>query len=203
MSYIQPGPLPPAPPLSRRQGRPQQKPRAPRPAPPPPGVVEQIRIAARNPLPALLGAAMGAVVPAAVFLVVHRHLDPGRPPWAQWAAPLAYMALGGLVFSAKTVFQWARVAFDCPWKATGFVILLEGVMVCAPGPLAAVCLAYLVGINAIATAAQLAMSDPRSRRRRRSKRGGARKRTGAKPTPKRSKAPAPEPPAQTSLFGVG
>ena len=70
---------------------------------------------------------------------------------------LTVLIAGGLVFSAPNAWQWARSAFGCPWKATGFVVLLEGVMICsAIGWLAACSLALLVAINAIATGTRLA-----------------------------------------------
>src|ERR1700759_5162999 len=85
------------------------------------GIVAQIHIAARNPLPALIGALLGALVPAATFTVGHHELT-------SWSKPKALIVLGGLVFSALTVFKWGRLAFGSPVKALGFVVLAEGVM---------------------------------------------------------------------------
>jgi hypothetical protein len=74
--------------------------------------------------------------------------------------PSSALVAGGLVYSAKTVWQWGRLAFACPWKATGFVLLLEGVMVLSRIEwLSVAALVYLVGINAIATGCLLARSD--------------------------------------------
>jgi hypothetical protein len=84
------------------------------------------------------------------------------------AAPLHSLALGssgpwalvagGLAYSAKTVFDWAALAFANALKAVGFVVLLEGVMVTAHTPwLAFAALGYLVAINGVATACRLSL----------------------------------------------
>jgi hypothetical protein len=66
--------------------------------------------------------------------------------------------LGGLVFSALTVFRWGRLAFGSPVKALGFVVLAEGVMTfCSTAWLSVVALGYLVLINAIATGCTIAL----------------------------------------------
>ena len=112
---------------------------------PSPSIIAQIEVAARNPLPALIGALLGALVPSATFMVGHYEL-------ASWTEPKALIVLGGLVFSALTVFRWGRLAFGSSVKALGFVILAEGVMTfCSTAWLSLVALGYLVLINAIAT----------------------------------------------------
>jgi hypothetical protein len=64
--------------------------------------------------------------------------------------------LGGLVYSAKTVWQWGTVAFQNAFKALGFVILLEDVMVTSHIPwLSITALVYLMAINGIATGCNL------------------------------------------------
>src|SRR5438445_12869383 len=83
------------------------------------GIIAQIHIAARNPLPAVIGALLGALVPSATFMVGHYELT-------SWTEPKALIVLGGLVFSALTVFRWGRLAFGSPVKALGFVVLAEG-----------------------------------------------------------------------------
>ena len=70
------------------------------------------------------------------------------------------LVLGGLLFSAKTVWQWAHQAFaNDAWKATGFVVLLEGVMTLSQIPaLAIAALVLLTAINGIATGVVLSKS---------------------------------------------
>jgi hypothetical protein len=117
------------------------------------GILEQMREARRHPLAAVVGALLGALVPIATYTVAHQEL-------AGWRDPRAALVAAGLLFSAKTVWQWGRQAFACPYKATGFVLLTEGVMVTSGiGWLAQLALAYLIGINAIATACLIAHED--------------------------------------------
>jgi hypothetical protein len=115
------------------------------------GIIAQIHIAARNPLPAVIGALLGALVPSATFVVGHYELT-------SWTEPKALIVLGGLVFSALTVFRWGRLAFGSAVKALGFVVLAEGVMTfCSTAWLSVVALGYLVLINAIATGCTIAL----------------------------------------------
>jgi hypothetical protein len=72
----------------------------------------------------------------------------------------AWLVVGGLLFSALTVCQWAREAFGSPWKALGFTVLLEGILTFAHTPwlsVASVC--YLVAINATATGVRLSRTS--------------------------------------------
>lgn len=117
-------------------------------------IIDQFRAARRHPIAALLGALLGGVVPLVTYVVAHYELRDG------WIEPRAALVAGGLAYSAKTVWQWGRLAFKCPWKATGFVLLLEGVMVLSSIPwLARLALSYLMGINAVATACTIAHDD--------------------------------------------
>jgi hypothetical protein len=125
------------------------------------GVVAQCRaaLARGNRLAAVVGLLIGGFVPVATYLVAHAAAG-------LWTLP-AVLAAGGLLFSAPTVFGWARLAFGgagklSAVKACGFVVLLEGVMVAARGlglpTLGYAALVYLVAINAAATAARI--GDP-------------------------------------------
>lgn len=121
------------------------------------GVVDEVELAfsARSRLATGLGFVLGGVIPIATYLEVHFDLDHTRPLHGQAAT---YMIAGGLLFSAKTVFAWGRRAFRDPWKALGFVALLEGVMVTSDvHALATVLLAILVAINGIATGCVLSL----------------------------------------------
>jgi len=139
------------------------------------GVVAQVKTAfrANNRLAAVIGAFLGGFVPVATYTVAH-YEHSGKI----WALPSA-LVLGGLLYSALTVFQWARKAFQSPVKAVGFVLLIEGTMVVSQIQwLSVLALVYLVGINAIATGCVLAL-EKRGRR--------AASKTKTKTTSKRGK----------------
>ena len=98
--------------------------------------------------------------------VLARRLRPSRlllrrPLRAHAITPLytqkaLYLVLGGLAYSAKTVWQWGTVAFQNAFKAFGFVVLLEGVMVTSHILwLSITALVYLMAINGIATGCNL------------------------------------------------
>ena len=122
------------------------------------GVIEQIRIARRNPASLTVGVLLGGFVPVATFWTKRCDFDANHP----WSLSLV-LILAVLVFSAKTVTQWASSAFRDTHKALGFVALMEGVMVTTPSlGMAFVALAYLVTINAVATGCILAQQDIKS-----------------------------------------
>jgi hypothetical protein len=119
-------------------------------------VVEQVRIALTpaNRLPTALGCLLGGFVPVASYVVAHNEIAYSWHGWAMLA-----LVVGGLVFSAKTVWQWGNAAFGDPWKATGLVLLLEGIMtLSAIEWLGATALGLLAAINAIATGVTLSRS---------------------------------------------
>ena len=126
------------------------------------GVVDQVVLAChpRNRLATALGFLGGGAVPAATYAEAHFGLDLARPLHLQvttWAV------LGGLLFSAKTVFNWAKLAFRDSWKAAGYVVLLEGIMITSRVPvLPLVLLVILVAINGVATGCTLGLDRSRS-----------------------------------------
>lgn len=125
------------------------------------GVVAQVRTALRpeNRLATLLGALLGGFVPVATFTVAHVELSQVVPLYLQ---PMMLLVLGGLVYSAKTVYSWGRAAFASGPKALGFVVLAEGVMTCSGVAwLSYAALGYLVFINAVATGCTLALPAPK------------------------------------------
>lgn len=112
------------------------------------GVVAQVKtaLAPKNRLATFAGFLLGGLVPMATFAVAHYEVS------GFFSDPRALLVLGGLLFSAKTVYAWGTLAFQNAAKALGFVVLVEGVMVFSATPwLAFVCLAYLITINGIAT----------------------------------------------------
>jgi uncharacterized membrane protein HdeD (DUF308 family) len=105
----------------------------------------------RNRLAASLGALLGAGVPVASFQLAHHEV-------AELVSLPALLVLGGLAFSSLTVYAWARNAFGSGLKALGYVVMVEGVMTTSHTPwLSAAALVLLVGINAVATGARLAL----------------------------------------------
>jgi hypothetical protein len=126
------------------------------------GVVEQVRVAFRrtNRLAACMGALLGGFVPLATYFVAHGEVDRGVELYAQLST---YLVLGGLLFSARTVYSWALLAFGSGAKALGFCVLAEGVMTTSSTAwLAVAALVYLCSINGIATACILVVRRPRS-----------------------------------------
>jgi len=116
------------------------------------GVIGQVRSAMGNPVALFLGALFGGFVPVGSHHLAHYE--------ARGFDIAALLVVGGLIYSAKTVYQWGKLAFECPWKAIGFVVLVEGIMVASKTPwLSFAALAYLVVINAMATGCQLALRD--------------------------------------------
>jgi len=120
-------------------------------------VVDEVELAChpRSRLATGLGVILGGVIPIATYLEAHYDLSTAEPLHTQAAA---YMVAGGLLFSAKTVFAWGKRAFSDGWKAAGFVLLLEGVMITSGvRVLPLVLLAILVAINGIATGCALSL----------------------------------------------
>lgn len=121
------------------------------------GVVDQVREALKpkTRLATFLGFLLGGFVPLASFVVAHYEVTMSKPLYSQLGM---YLVLGGLIYSAKTVYSWGERAFNSPVKAVGFVVLLEGVMVGAQTPwLSFAALTYLVCVNGIATGCNLAV----------------------------------------------
>lgn len=134
-----------------------KKARAPRAPKPFPGVVDQVKNALRPGalVATICGFLLGGLVPLASFTVAHFEV---KGNYFQFATLLV---LGGLLYSAKTVYEWGKLAFRNTWKALGFVVLTEGIMVTSHTSwLAYVALVYLIVINGIATGCNLSRRDP-------------------------------------------
>lgn len=118
-------------------------------------ILAQIRVAIKHPGAVIAGAFLGAMVPVSTWTLLHLE-GVVRDPW-QFRG---LVVLGGLVYSATTVYQWGKLAFVSGFKAFAFCGLVEGVMVTSTTPwLNAVALGYLVVINALATGCRLATAD--------------------------------------------
>lgn len=138
------------------------------------GVVEQVRIACSRQyrLATVIGCLLGAIVPFSTFMIAHHELlsevnlqalSAGEWPGFRFLVSAA-LVLGGLLFSAKTVYQWGELALSSKVKAVGFTILLEGVMTTSSQEwLSITALVYLCAINAIATGVTLARGTPTAR----------------------------------------
>lgn len=118
-------------------------------------IVDQFRMATlrQNRLATGAGFLIGGFVPAATFFLVHFGVAQNQYLWA--------IVAGGLLFSAKTVYEWGRVAFQSPWKALGFCVLVEGVMTFSPDGLMALSAAgllMLVVVNGVATGCNLSLN---------------------------------------------
>lgn len=122
----------------------------------PNGVVDEVIIAtaARNRLATTLGFILGGFVPVGSFTVAHYEVTAFN--LANWAPLL--MVLGGLAYSALTVYQWGVKAFESKCKAFGFVLLIEGIMTLSHTQwLSVAALLLLVSINGISTGTKLAL----------------------------------------------
>lgn len=94
------------------------------------------------------GLAIGGFIPVATYTLVHYECGTHPLLWL--------LVAGGLLYSALTVYAWARAAFGSVYKAVGFCVLLEGILtfghILALGLSA---LMLLVFINAVSAACAL------------------------------------------------
>jgi len=96
----------------------------------------------------IAGLVLGSFVPLASYTLIHWETAARRELWL--------LVAGGLIYSALTVYKWARQAFHYPLKAFGFVVLLEGVMTCSRIRwLGLAGLAILMTVNGISAAISL------------------------------------------------
>lgn len=116
-------------------------------------IVDQFRLAVQkqNRLATMAGSIIGGFVPVATFFLVHYGVTQCAWLWL--------IVLGGLIFSAKTVYEWGRVAFNNGWKSLGFCVLVEGVMTFGNlFYLSCAALGMLALINGVATGCNLALN---------------------------------------------
>jgi hypothetical protein len=123
------------------------------------GVVDQIAVAfaTNNLFATICGFVLGGIVPVTVFRTAHYSV--AENPW------LWVLVVGGLIYSAITVFKWGSVAFSSPVKSFGFVVLLEGTLTFSTDHyLAFAALGTLTAINGIATATNLIANRKEARK---------------------------------------
>jgi len=143
-------------------------------------ILDQVRNAFRNPLALALSVPPAAFLPIAVFMIAHHEIVNESNGWLKAAKIVA--VLGGLVFSAKSVFHWASLMFQDRVKALGFVALMETVMILSSNQVIAFCaLGLLVSINAVAAAANTAVLDTRAKNRRKGAKKAVKTRATARP----------------------
>jgi hypothetical protein len=111
-----------------------------------PGVspVDQVRraFAPQRRLSAALGFILGGFVPVATFTIVHHEVATYPLLWI--------LVAGGLLYSALSVYTWAKQTFTLTAKALGFVLLTEGAVTFAHTSWLSVAgLTILVTINGI------------------------------------------------------
>lgn len=133
-------------------------------------VIEQVResLKPKNRLSTVFGFCWGGLVPLGTYSLAHVELYDSLAHsdisefMELWNRPLTYMALGGLLYSALTVYGWSERAFQSGAKAFGFVVLVEGIMILSHQTwLSLTCLAYLIVINGIATGVNLSLEKPK------------------------------------------
>lgn len=92
---------------------------------------------------ALLGAAIGGIIPVGSYEVIHYETISNQWMWI--------FVCGLLAFSAMSVWRWTALAMDSGWKALGFCLGCEGLMVFSRCHwLSLAMLAVLITINAAA-----------------------------------------------------
>jgi hypothetical protein len=125
-------------------------------------IVEQVRMAfqRKNRLAMVCGFVLGCFIPCATFFVAHQDVLANRLYWI--------LVAGGLLFSAKTVFDWTKVAFQSSAKAFGFCLLVEGVMTFSTIVyLSWAALVVLALINGIETGCRLALNQKQYQKQKR------------------------------------
>lgn len=101
-----------------------------------------------SPIKLAGGAVIGGFIPLAAYTLAHQ---PGLP----FASLSTLLVIGGLLYSAPTVYEWAK-GFAGGIKAFGFVLLLEGILVVSPVAwLSVASLVILMGVNAAILATKL------------------------------------------------
>lgn len=99
-------------------------------------------------LAAFTGLILGGIIPGFTWTIVHFEVAVTPALWV--------LVAGGLLYSSIAVFEWATAAFGNPFKAVGFVVLLEGALAFSGiWAVSLSALGVLVFINAVAAACRL------------------------------------------------
>lgn len=130
-----------------------------------PMILKEVRAAATNKVALLGGIVLGGFIPFSVYWLMHQEAPTSTSICELAGRPIVFahlLVLGGLAYSAKTVYQWGRAVFADRFKAVGFTLLVEGILTfghsnCLIFP----ALGILVLINGIAATSRLAETDAR------------------------------------------
>ena len=128
-----------------------------------PMILKEVRAAAGNKTALIGGILLGGFIPFSVYWLMHREAPTSVPLCELAGHPVAFahlLVLGGLAYSAKTVYQWGRAVFADRFKAVGFTLLVEGILTfghsdCLIFP----ALGILILINGISATSRLAETD--------------------------------------------
>lgn len=166
-----------------------------------PMILKEVRAAAGNKTALLGGILLGGYIPFSVYWLMHREAPASVPLCELAGQPVVFahlLVLGGLAYSAKTVYQWGRAVFADRFKAVGFTLLVEGILTfghsdCLIFP----ALGILILINGIAACTRLAETDlkPGPVRALRPARGAVRRSERVEVLPVALPEPAPQPAA--------
>src|SRR5271157_4079219 len=86
-------------------------------------VIDQAKVAFTvSIIGSIVGIVLGGAVQLTTYFIAHYE-------WTDVWSIYSVLVLGGLLFSAKSVFFWTRDAFRDTAKALGFVALIEGGMI--------------------------------------------------------------------------
>ena len=130
-------------------------------------LVEQVRTAfdlRRNKLAMVIGAPFSAIPFASWWLTHNELVTLLNSPMNAWnvfrIAMVVAVILGCLVFSAKSVFQFAKVALRDKAKSIALVVLLELILLFSGTEgLSIGALAVLIGINLVANTCNIALDS--------------------------------------------
>lgn len=110
----------------------------------------------KNRLAFAFAAPLAGIIPFFSWWLIHFEVSQNPLLWL--------VAIGGLIYSAITVFSWGKTAFQSGIKSFGFVLLLEGILTFSVTLwVSIVSLGFLIVINAIATSTNLVL-DKKSNR---------------------------------------
>jgi hypothetical protein len=113
-------------------------------------VIDQVRVAfSVSAIGLVVGLVLGASVPLTTYFISHYEW---KEPWSVYSL----LVIGGLTFSANSVYFWTKSAFRSGIKALGFVLLTEIAMVFSHiSWINFLCLGILIAINAVSSGANL------------------------------------------------
>jgi hypothetical protein len=115
-------------------------------------IIEACKPGTRNRLALVVGLVVGGVVPIGSFLETHLELNLTEG-LSLLGHIMTYAVIGGLLFSALTVYSWFERAYANGWKAFGVVLFMETVMTFSGLlGLSLAILCILIFVNAFATA---------------------------------------------------